>query len=158
MPYAWKIGHVTPIPKSGASFYAVNYRPISVLPAPSNIIERAVYNQIIYHLESYGLLDHRQHGFRRDNSTSSAIHTLVQDMYINNDKREIMACVFIDYSKAFDTIDHEILCKKLVYYGLGDDIILWCRNYLSHRKQSVVNGGELSDLSDVSCGVPQGSI
>ena len=158
MPHLWKIGHVTPIPKSGASYYTVNYRPISVLPAPSKIIERAVYNQIIYHLESFGLLDGRQHGFRCDHSTSSAIHTLVQDMYISTDNRETMVCVFIDYSKAFDTIDHEILCKKLVYYGLGNDIIAWCRSYLSHRKQAVMNDNNQSDLLDVSCGVPQGSI
>ena len=69
-----------------------------------------------------------------------------------------MACVFIDYSKAFDTIDHDILCKKLEYYGFGDDIIAWCRHYLSHRKQLVKNGEHLSNLADISCGVPQGSI
>ena len=158
MPHTWKIGHITPIPKSGASFYTINYRPISVLPAPSKIIERAVYNQIIYHLETHGLLDGRQHGFRCDHSTSSAIHTLVQDMYISNDRRETMMCVFIDYSKAFDTIDHEILCKKLMYYGLGTDMITWCKNYLSHRKQAVLNDNEQSDLLEVTYGVPQGSI
>ena len=158
MPYSWKIGHVTPIPKTAASHYTINYRPISVLPAPSKIIERAVYNQIVYHLETYGLLDCRQHGFRRGHSTCSAIHTLVQDMYVSNDNREIMSCVFIDYSKAFDTIDHNIFCKKLEYYGMGDDIILWCKSYLSHRKQAVKNGDFISDLADISCGVPQGSI
>ena len=112
MPFVWKIGHITPIPKCGASYDISNYRPISVLPAPSKIIERVVYNQLIYHLESYGLLDGRQHGFRRDHSTSSAIHTLVQDMYNSIDNRMPMLCVFIDYSKAFDTLDHDISVKN----------------------------------------------
>ena len=112
MPYAWKIL------KTAASYHGINYRPISVLPAPSKIIERAVYNQnlMVYHLESYGLLDYRQHGFRRGHSTCSAIHALVQDMYTSNDNLETMACVFINYSKAFDTIDNDIFCKKLEHY------------------------------------------
>ena len=79
-------------------------------------------------------------------------------MYASIDDRKIMSCIFIDYSKAFDTLDHEILCKKLEYYGIGDDVISWCRSYLSHRKQSVKNGEYKSDLTDITCGVPQGSI
>ena len=122
------------------------------------MIERAVYNQIVYHLETYGLLDGRQHGFRRDHSTSSAIHTLVQDMYASIDNRMTMACVFIDYSKAFDTLDHDIFCKKLKYYGIGEKVISWCKFYLTHRKQTVKNGNFKSDLADITCGVPQGSI
>ena len=158
MPFVWKIGHITPIPKCGASYEVSNYRPISVLPAPSKLIERVVYNQLIYHLESYGLLDCRQHCFRRDHSTSSAIHALVQDMYNSIDDRMSMPCVFIDYSKAFDTLDHDIFCKKLKYYGIGENVISWCRFYLTHRKQTVKNGNFESDLADITCGVPQGSI
>ena len=146
------------IPKTGISSNPTNYRPITALPAISKIIERAVYNQMIYHLESYGLLDGRQHGFRKDHSTSSAIHTLVQDIYSSIDNRSTIMCVFIDYSKAFDTIDYEILCKKLEYYGMGDDIISWCRSYLSNRKQCVKNCEHISDEQDVTCGVPQGSV
>ena len=87
------------------------------------MIERAVYNQIVYHLETYRLLDGRQHGLRHDHGTSSAIHTLVQDMYASIDNRMTMACVFIDNSKAFDTLDHDIFCKKLKYYGIGENVI-----------------------------------
>ena len=63
MPHKWTVGTISPVPKKVISHAMVDYRPISVLPAPSKIIERAVYNQLVYHLESYGLLDHRQHGF-----------------------------------------------------------------------------------------------
>ena len=150
--------YITPIPKCGASYEISNYTPISVLPAPNRIIERVVYNQLIYHLNSYKLLDGRQHGFRRDHSTSSAIHTLVQDMYNSIDNRMPMLCVFIDYSKAFDTLDHDIFCKKLKYYGIGEKVISWCKVYLTHRKQIVKNGNFESDLADITCGVPQGSI
>ena len=81
-------------------------------PRPSKIMERAIYNQIIYHLESYGLLDGRQHGFRKDHSTSSAVYTLTQYIYDSLDERKYVCCVYIDYSKAFDTLDHGMFYKK----------------------------------------------
>ena len=158
MPREWSIGTITPIPKNGLSHSMSDYRPISVLPSPSKIIERAVYNQLVYHLESHGLLDSRQHGFRKDHSTCSAIFELIQYLYNNLDNRKYISCVFIDYSKAFDTIDHEILCKKLRHYGLGKGVLAWCKDYLSYRQQCVKIDGKTSIAEPVSYGVPQGSI
>ena len=158
MPLKWKIGTITPVPKIGPSRSVSDYRPISCLPLPSKIIERAVYNQIIYHLECEGLLDNRQHGFRKNHSTCSAIFEFVQFLYDRLDNRQYISCVFIDYSKAFDTIDHSILCKKLMYYGLSNKVISWCIDYLKDRKQCVSLEGEKSDFVTVKCGVPQGSI
>ena len=100
MPNEWKKGIITPIPKKPLSKNVVDYRPISVLPAPSKLIKRAVHNQIVYHLESYGLLDSRQHGFRKDHSTSTAIFTLVQYIYEKLDDRQYVGCIYVDYSKA----------------------------------------------------------
>ena len=158
MPNAWCAGTITPVPKNGMSKAMPDYRPISVLPSPSKLIERAVYNQLIYHLESYGLLDNRQHGFRRDHSTCSAVFEFTQYLYNNVDNRKFISCVFIDYSKAFDTIDHEIMCKKLQLYGLSPGVITWCCDYLSHRRQRVKIENHISDNISVNYGVPQGSI
>ena len=90
-----------------------DYRPISVLPAPSKVIERIVYNQIVYFFESHGLLDNRQHGFRKEHSTASAVFEVSQHLYTSVDAHYYTACAFIDYSKAFDTLDHSLLCDKL---------------------------------------------
>ena len=158
MPDSWKIGSISPIPKKGLSKKVTDYRPVSVLPAPSKIIERAVYNQIVYHLESHGLLDRRQHGFRKDHSTGTAIFELIQFIYNSLDKREIVGCIYVDYSKAFDTLDHSILCKKLALYGLSAGVVDWCRNYLNNRKQRVKVNDNMSECEGVTYGVPQGSI
>ena len=113
---------------------------------------------VTYHLESHGLLDKRQHGFRKDHSTCSAIFELCQYLYNNLDKRKSISCVFIDYSKAFDTIDHNILCKKLELYRLGEGVISWCRAYLTDRQQCVKVDDHTSSCKYINYGVPQGSI
>ena len=118
MPNERKKGMITLIPKKPLSKNVVDYRPVSVLPASSKLIERAVHNQIVYHLDSYGLLDCRQHGFRKDQSTSTAIFTFVQYIYEKLDDRQYVGCIHVDHSKAFDTLDHVILCKKLETFGL----------------------------------------
>ena len=158
MPSDWSIGTVSPIPKNGLSHAMSDYRPISVLPSPSKIIERAVYNQLIYHLESHGLLDGRQHGFRKDHSTCTAIFELTQYLYNNLDDRKFTSCVFIDYSKAFDTIDHNILKRKLELYNLSPGVIAWCADYLSHRGQCVKVDDTKSRYKCINYGVPQRSI
>ena len=158
IPSAWKIGTITPIPKNGRSNKVTDYCPISGLPAPSKLIERAVYNQIIYHLETYGLLDNRQHRFRRDHSTVTALFELTQYIYNKLDIKDNVCCIYRDYSKAFDTLDHGILRKKKEKYGLSPAVISWCRNYLSDRTQCVKLNDVVSEITNVSYGVPQGSI
>ena len=103
-------------------------------------------------------MDRRQHGFRKDHSTGTAIFELIQFIYNSLDKREIVGCIYVDYSKAFDTLDHSILCKKLALYGLSAWVVDWCRNYLNNRKQQVKVNGNMSECEGVTYGVPQGSI
>ena len=158
VPLDWKLGVITPIPKITLCVTPSDYRPISVLTATSKILERAVYNQLVYHLDINGLLDQRQHGFRRGHSTLSAIYDVVQHLYTQSDRGKLTYCAFIDYSKAFDTLDHEILLKKLCSFNISTHVISWCRNYLVNRKQKVKNGMAVSDESTVIYGVPQGSI
>ena len=111
MPNLWKIGTITPGPKKSLSFNVSDYRPVSVLPAPSKIIEPAVPNQLTYHLESYGLLDHCQHVFKRDHSIGTAVFELVRCIYDKIDNKEYVGCIYVHYSKEFDTLDHTIPCK-----------------------------------------------
>ena len=111
---------------------------------------------VTYHLESHGLLDKRQHGFRKDHSTCSAIFELCQYLYNNLDKRKSISCLFIDYSKALDTIDHNILCKNLELYRLGEGVISWCRAYLTDQQQCVKVDDHTSSCKYINYGVPQG--
>ena len=137
MPQEWKVGVVTPIQKGTPSLRMGDYRPVSVLPAPSKVMERLVYNQLVYYLETNCLLDGRQHGFRKGHSTASAVMEVTQFLYEKMDRAEYVHCAFIDYSKAFDTLNHDVLCKKLTRLGFDAQIVAWCRNYLSGRSQCV---------------------
>ena len=129
------------------------------LPLPSKVIERIVYNQIVYHFEWNNYLFKNQHGFRKGFSTLSAIYDYVQYLYDNYDLMNVTSSLFIDYSKAFDTIDHSILLRKLRLYDLDEKSLQWFGNYLSNRQQLVkANGNVFSNLQQVKTGVPQGSI
>ena len=158
MPKKWKIGTITPLPKGKISTNPGDWRPVSVLPFPSKVIERVVNHQLVYHFECNSYLYPNQHGFRRGLSTSTAIFDYVQFLYDSYDSIKSSSSVFIDYSRAFDTIDHTILCKKLKLYGLDLQALNWFCNYLSDRKQMVKINCHLSDMKPVQMGVPQGSI
>ena len=155
----WKIGYITPMPKGRSLKNPGDWRPASVLPLPSKIIERAVYNQIVYHFECNNYLCKNQHGFRKEHSTASAIFEYIQFLYDNYDRLNVTSSIFVDYSKAFDTIDHDILIKKLELYKFDENSIKWFKDYLSNRQRLVkLDTGIMSDPLRVKMGVPQGSI
>ena len=157
-PRKWAVGDITPIPKEGSKLNPSNWRPISILPFPSKIIERLVHSQITYYLESTGLLHGNQHGFRKNFSTNTATFKLLKDVYSAIDSRQTTSCIFVDYRKAFDTIDHSILLSKFTYFGFDDTVLNWCKSYLAHRKQCVKVGAFVSKSQYIKYGVPQGSI
>ena len=117
-PDSLKVAKETPIFKSDAKDSISNYRPISILPAFLKVLERIMYNRVYNHLDSKGLLYEKQFGFQRNNSTEHAILPLTRDIRGSFEKGEYTLGVFIDLSKAFDTVDHQILIKKLQYYGI----------------------------------------
>ena len=117
-----------------------------------------MYNRVYNHLDSKGLLYKKQFGFQRNNSTEHAILQLTRDITSSFEKVEYTFGVFIDLSKAFDTVDHQILIKKLQYYGINGAASEWFKSYVSNRKQYRSSQDISESCLDIACGVPQGSI
>lgn len=135
-----------------------NYRPISVLPVFSKVLERVVYKQLYSYLEANELLSERQFGFRQRSSTQHAVTILTDSIRQNIDKGLMTGAVFLDLRKAFDTVDHSRIISKLPLYGIRDKELAWLESYLFGRKQFVQYDGYRSETQYIPCGVPQGSI
>ncbi|MFM9988300.1 RNA-directed DNA polymerase [Flavobacterium sp.] len=157
-PDALKIARVCPIFKSGDMSDFLNYRPISILPSFSKIYEKVVFNRLLAYLDSKHILCDSQYGFRRNHSTYMSLIDLYDRISVAIDKREFSIGVFIDLSKAFDTLDHSILLRKLEHYGVRGVALQWFNSYLSNRKQCVTLNGATSSIQNIIYGVPQGSI
>ena len=158
VPDKLKIAKVIPVFKSGTKESLTNYRPISLLPVFSKILERAVYNRLLHFLTKCNIITGCQYGFRPGHSTSHAIIHLINNIIKVFENNEILIGLFLDLSKAFDTLDHEILIKKLYYYGIRGVLLEWFKSYLKNRAQFVQIGDEKSEMQYLRCGVPQGSI
>lgn len=154
-PKSWKLPHVIPLFKSGDVDEVGNYRPISLLPILSKILEKIVSNQLIAYLEQNSLLSHAQHGFRPHLSTETALMKMTEKIYSNVDNKKISLLMLLDLSKAFDSVSHNILLKKCVTLKIDP---FWFKNYLENRCQSVRLGDIISSPREVEFGVPQGSI
>ena len=155
VPDKLKIARVVPIYKDGDRLEVSNYRPISILSCFSKIYERVMFNRLYNHLEINNVLYRKQFGFQARNSTEHAALVLSDKILSAFEKNEFLLSLFIDLSKAFDTVDHSILIKKLDYYGVRNENLKWFKSYLTNRKQFVING---KNLEVISYGVPQGSI
>ena len=158
VPSEWKYAKVTPLYKKGMSTDMDNYRPISVLPVVSKVLERVVHHQLHSFLSEHKLLSPFQCGFRRNHSTEFAAIAFSDYIWRGMDLGLLTGAVFIDLRKAFDSVDHEILISKLESYGLKDIELDWFRNYLTDRKQLVSFRKEISDPCLILLGVPQESI
>jgi hypothetical protein len=158
VPEAFKIAKVVPLFKKGSKTTESNYRPISILPVASKIMERLIHDQLYEYLSKYNLLYKYQSGFRSGFSTDTALTYLADTIRRNIDDRLYTGAVLIDLQKAFDTVNHAILIAKMKAMGLGDPIVSWIHSYLSNRQQYVELNGVKSRLDKISCGVPQGSI
>ena len=160
VPEEMKRAKIIPIFKSGNQHLFNNYRPISLLPAFSKLLEKIISIKLIKYLESQKLIYEHQYGFRPKHSTIHPIIHLLNQIATEHDKpsKNLTLSVFIDLSKAFDTISHEILLKKLENLGIRGIPNLWFRNYLTNRKQYINTYNINSSLETISCGVPQGSI
>ena len=158
VPISWKNAKIIPIPKEGNLSDVNNFRPISLLPLPGKILERLVYLQAISYLETNSLLTPKQGGFRAKHSTVGSMADFSDIIYNYTNEGKTTKAIFIDFRKAFDTINHQILLNKLTKIGLKTNTIDWFKNYLTDRTQQTLANGVLSNPIRVTCGVPQGSI
>ena len=158
MPLACKIASVTPILKTGDPNDPNNYRPISILPLLGKCIEYFVNQQLTEYVETNKLLTNHQYGFRKDHSTTFLMLNLFDKIFTSKESQKKPAIVFLDIKKAFDTVSHNILLKKLKYYGVDGFVIKWFKSYLGDRKQHTKIRGNISTSLPVKTGVPQGSI
>lgn len=162
-PNNWKTALVTPIPKTSNPEVNTDLRPISILPYLSKILEKVVYRQVLTYCEAQGILPKFQSGFRQGHCTASALLDVVDNILAAQDDGKGTILCLLDFTRAFDCIDKNLLLSKLTYYGFDISTVKWFHSYLSDRFQQVVlrkpDGTSMrSDLSHVTKGVPQGSI
>ena len=157
-PNSMKIAKIIPLFKKGDKLDVGNYRPISLLSSFSKVLERIIYIRMMSFLKKYDVFSNFQFGFREKHSTVHALMSFVEKVAHAIDTSSHTVGIFLDFSKAFDTINHEILLYKLSHYGVRGKALEWFRSYLSNRKQYVHLNEHASELCNISCGVPQGSL
>lgn len=156
IPNEWKTALVIPVFKKGDKASISNYRPISLLCIISKILERCIYNHI-YPITKHDI-NTNQHGFMANRSTNTQLLDFYDRVFSYVDVRKQFDCVFLDFSKAFDSVPHQLLQNKLKSFGYNGTLLNWFKNYMANRRQKVVIQGEDSNYVPVLSGVPQGSI
>ncbi len=157
-PDTWKVAQVTPIFKKNSTQDLNNYRPISILPVLSKLIEKHVSIHLYEYLNSHDLLTSRQSGFRAKHSCETALHQMLDDWLTCINNKETVGILFIDFCKAFDMVDHDILLQKMKVYRFSEDALKWFTSYMHNRKQCVKINQTSSKEEVIQSGVPQGSI
>ena len=155
-PNCWKEANIVPIHKKAERKYVENYRGISLLPVLSKVFERYVYNYVYPHIRNK--IYHFQHGFLKQSSTVTQLLEVMNDINNSLDNNHQTDVIYLDFSKAFDSVPHYLLVHKLKSYGFSENLMNWFRDYLSSRKQRVCIDGCCSQWLPVLSGVPQGSI
>ena len=158
VPQVWKSAKVAPIHKGGSREVMDNYRPISRLPCLAKVLETLVNGQLKYFLLNSSILSTHQSGFRANHSTTTAVTLVTNDITTALDSRKHCAVLFVDLSKAFDTVDHHLLLNSLSSIGLDRAACEWFQDYLSSRYQCVTSASLQSDFLSLTKGVPQGSV
>ena len=156
VPHEMKQARVTPLYKKNNKFDVGNYRPVSILSIVSKILEKSVNEQLCDYLTNKNLLYQYQSGFRKAHSTDTCLIYLQDYIRSHIAQGNYTGMVLIDIQKAFDSVDHNILCSKLKAMGIGS--VDWFKSYLEDREQMVMINDTLSKSLKITCGVPQGSI
>ena len=153
-----KISKTIPVYKKGSRLTVSNYRPISLLSNLNKVFEKLIFNRVYGFLENHGCIYEHQYGFRKKHSTNHALISITDKIREALDKNLVAVGVFIDFQKAFDTVNHQILINKLSNYGIRGCINDWFKSYLTNRRQFVSIDGFKSAEESIEHGVPQGSV
>ena len=144
-PDEWKCAHITPIYKGKGSKSSIdNYRPISILPPIAKLFESMMATKIYEYLEFNNLLHSSQFGLRKSRSCELALNSMVEEWRTSLDSKKEVISMFLDLSKAFDTVDHQLLIHKLKFYNFKSPLIKLIENYLTNRTMRVKNNNTMS--------------
>ena len=149
---------VSAIYKKGDCHDPKNYRPVSLTSVPCKLMEHIIFHSVMVHNDKHSILVNYQHGFRSGHSTESQLVVTVEDIAKSLDDRGRVDALVLDFSKAFDTVPHQRLMKKLHHYGIRGCTWTWIQNWLIRRTQRVVVDRDSSDTVPVISGVPQGTV
>ena len=158
VPSIWNRSHVIPLFKSGSHSDPLNYRPVSLTSVCCKVMERVVVSQLVEYLETNCIFSTHQFGFRKNRSTQDQLLLTYDYVSSGFDEGCVVNVIFLDFSKAFDVVNHSVLLLKLRALGVSGSLLSWISAFLSNRVMSVCVGGEFSDAVDVTSGVPQGSV
>ena len=155
-PTSWKLAKVNPLYNGDAKDGINNYRPISILPTLSKLIEKFIQKHLMAYLNSFDVLHKYQSGFRSGHSTETALILITEGWLKAINEGKFVGTIMVDFRKAFDILDHDLLLKKLSYYKCGSNFINLMKSYLKNRTRVV--SVTKSNTAEISSGVPQGSI
>ena len=158
VPPDWKEANVVPLFKKGDKKNAENYRPISLTSLSCKLLEHVVHSNIMGHLDKFEVLDNAQHGFRKRRSCATQLISTLDEFADCLKKKEQIDAILLDFSKAFDKVDHEGLLMKLEHLGIRHSLLSWCKSFLVGRSQKVLVDGMASNPKPVLSGVPQGTV
>ena len=158
VPQDWLVANAIALFKKGDKSHPVNYCPVSLTSNPCKIMEHIIFKHIMNHLDKHNILVNFQHGFRRKTSCESQLVITAEDITRNLDNNQQVDMLILDFSKAFDTVPHQRLLKKLASYGIAGNILAWLEAWLTQREQQVTLEGESSSTAKVTSGVPQGTV
>ena len=149
---------MVPIPKVNIPEEIGDLRPIALTPLPGKILERFVHTQLLRHLNKNNILTDFQNGFRKNHSTIDTIFKYTTDLQLNKNNNLHTIALYVDFKKAFDTVNHKLLIDKLKDMKIENKVLKWIKSYLTNRNQCTRTGSTTSSSKDVCTGVPQGSI
>ena len=158
IPPSMKTQFITPVYKKGDRTEAANYRPVSITSHIIKIFERVIRNNLVEHMEANNFLSPHQHGFRKKRSCLTQLLDHVDTILKSLNSGKEVDVIYLDYAKAFDKVDHNILLAKAKRYGIHGNMLQWLSEFLTNRLQTVVVEGTKSSFQLVISGVPQGTV